>query len=115
MKISSWTKIAVIILGSIAANGQVQHTEHAECANATQGTLGGWSVKNVCNMPIDLGLAWRVQGSNASWSFKLVRSLNPGFQTDTPNCAQCVTDMQLRAFESRDRVTNEELRPYTRN
>jgi hypothetical protein len=106
---------AIVIAGTIAASGYAfqRGVERAECANAMQGGLGGWSVRNVCSAPIDLGLAWRVHGSGSSWSFKLTRGLAPRFQVDTPNCLQCAYDLVLRAFYSADRVPSSELRPST--
>ena len=88
-----------------------QAAEHNNCASATQGGLGGWAVKNVCSASIDLGLAWRVHGSNDSWNSRLVRNLNPRFQVATPNCAGCVLDIELRAFLTSDRVSDSELEP----
>jgi hypothetical protein len=109
--------LAPVILGTVAQDVHAfqRGVEHAACASAMQGGLGGWSVKNTCSVPIDLGLAWRVQGSNGAWSTKLTRVLNPNFQIDTPDCVNCVYDLQLRAFYSRDRVPSEQLRPYTLN
>jgi hypothetical protein len=106
------TSAVIVALGILAAAGHAfQRDVQQECATATQGDLGGWSVKNVCTLPIDLGLAWRVHGSNNSWSVKLTRGLNPRFQIDTPNCSQCVYDLRVKAFYSADRVPDNELRP----
>lgn len=86
-------------------------SEHNECVEETQGNLGGWTVKNVCRVPIDVGLAWRPHGSSGAWSVRVARRLNPGFRVDTPNCAQCVMDMEFRSFYSSDRVSDSLLRP----
>jgi len=112
MKMLRYTVVAILALGMLAAAGHAfQRDVQRECATATQGDLGGWSVKNVCTLPIDLGLAWRVHGSTNSWSAKLARKLTPRFQIDTPNCSQCVYDLRVKAFYSSDHVPDNELRP----
>jgi hypothetical protein len=85
-----------------------------ECASAVQNTIGGWSIQNACSQPIDLGLAYRVDGSNGPWTFRVYRQLNPRFEVSTPNCFQCGYDIYYKAIPSSEHASNEVLMPETR-
>jgi hypothetical protein len=105
------TKLLLLPVLAAATTCLAFQTEHNECMQVTQGDLGGWTVKNVCRVPIDVGLVWRPGGSNSSWTVRLVRRLNAGFQVDTPNCGQCVMEVKSRSFYSSDRTADSLLRP----
>jgi hypothetical protein len=120
MKIGGWLLAAVLVTvpSSLFAhtpreNESVVAFGATQCASATENNLGGWSVQNVCSEAIDVGLAYRVHGSNGAWTFRVYRRLNPGFQVETPNCFQCGYDYFLKAAPSSEHVPNYELRPET--
>lgn len=109
-----WSTPSALFANVPAEHSLLPAFDSTECASATENNIGGWSVQNVCSQPIDLGLAFRVHGSNNSWTFRVYRRLNPGFQVDTPNCFECGYDIFVKAYSSSEHVSDYELRPDPR-